>query len=205
MSIGSSNSPRTDLASAGLQMPDLSGLGSLLILSRMINLVFRSAAVRKHPDAPLVKHLVRLADKTTLEYEYARAELAKCRAKRAFGHFFRAVGHFENCVLTLNRALNFARRIRGRGLTHTDGTVLVPRGRDLELLSAATVKRVRQLRHAIEHIDEHVLNGSAPVGVPVAIQPMEDRIVLEEFEISYVDLARWVTQLHGLGARVGAA
>jgi hypothetical protein len=55
---------------------------------------------------------------------------------------------------------------------------------------------VRDLRGLAEHLDKDIIEGKLPANAEVAIHLGWDKASLAETEMSYVDFARWVGQLH---------
>ncbi len=104
----------------------------------------------------------------------------------------------------MHRTLNFATRLRRYGLTLPDGSLLIPRPKELEVLTDPVRNRIRDIRNAIAHIDEQMTAESFPVGRVIAIDPSDNGIALESVVISWDELTRWLRQLYMLGERFSA-
>jgi hypothetical protein len=77
--------------------------------------------------------------------------------------------------------------------------------------ASAAAEQLRNVRVAIQHMDEKVLNGTIPDGTPFALmatgdetpvpdQPGQtlkviDRLVIGDQELSFVELAAWLTEM----------
>jgi hypothetical protein len=81
-------------------------------------------------------------------------------------------------------------------LRQADGLSFVPRPRDLEVLRSDVKSKVRVFRDFAEHLDEDIVSGKLPVDAEVGIHLGWEKATLNQAEIVYVDLTRWLTQLH---------
>jgi hypothetical protein len=102
----------------------------------------------------------------------------------------------------MHRALNFATALRGHGLTLPDGSLLIiPRPRDLEVLTDPVKNRIKAMRNAIAHMDGWITKRPFPVGQVIALDPSDNGIALEQVVITWDELTRWLRQLYMLGER----
>jgi len=148
---------------------------------------------------------VRLVEKALLEYEDSRSNLLAFLADGTADHQHRAQDHFESCVQSLHRAIEYLERLRGFGYKRGDGVSLVPRPRDLEVIREPVRAKVRDMRDAVEHLDKDILGGRLPENAKVGIHLGWDKASLADLSLDYADVARWITQLHeyaGLLSRV---
>ncbi len=148
---------------------------------------------------------VRLVEKTLLEYEESRSKLLAFLADGTADHEHRAQDHFESCVQSLHRAIEYLERLRAFGYKRGDGAPFVPRPRDLEVIRDTVRAKVRDMRDAIEHLDRDILDGSFPESAKVGIHLGWEKASLGGLALDYADVARWITQLHeyaGLLSRV---
>ncbi|MBP1149847.1 hypothetical protein JOD69_001684 [Methylocaldum sp. RMAD-M] len=148
---------------------------------------------------------VRLVEKAILEYEASRDQLLRFLADGTADCEYRAQDHFESCVQSLHRAIEYLERLRGFGYRREDGQPLVPKPRDLEVLRKHVRAKVRGMRDAAEHLDCDILDGRYPMNAQVGIHLGWDTATLGSHSISYVEVTRWLTQLHeyaGLLSRV---
>jgi hypothetical protein len=148
---------------------------------------------------------VRLVEKAILEYQEARAKLLAFLADGTADYEYRAQDHYESCLQTLHRAIVFLDRLRQFGYKRGDGTPFIPRARELEVLRDTVKNQVRDMRDAVEHLDNDILDGRLPEDVRVGIHLRWDKASLGKLELQYADVARWIAQLHeyaGLLSRV---
>ncbi len=183
-------------------LQDLADLDDKLVINRALGLVLSGTGPKKQPSAAFANNFVRLTDRSILEHDLARNELTRFISRRSIQSFFRAQGHLETCIETLHRALNFAEALKRIGLKLPDGTPLIPRAKDSEILSASIRKRIRDLRHAIQHVEERLIKNGAPVGKSIALNLNNNGISLEGIFITYDELGRWLRELHNLAMRL---
>src|SRR6266571_9140465 len=91
-------------------MPDLSGLFRHTVLNHMLSVMLRRAGVADPKAGILLRGTIRLIDKALEDYELSRAcfsEFVNDRDNRKLSLFFRAIGHMENCLASLVRALRY--------------------------------------------------------------------------------------------------
>ena len=174
-------------------MPDLSGLNSKVILTLMLNSIFRGTKTTDAHESALVSSYVRLTDKSLLAYQSTRSallEYVNAPSNRPLSALFRAIDYMETCVGSMKRALLFANAIADR-----NGQLVSP---NHPLLASDAFPRLKKIRNAIEHMDERIADGKAGPGTsaPMALLVKSDNIELSGEEISYQDLSQWLTQLH---------
>lgn len=143
---------------------------------------------------------VRLLEKTVLEYKEARTHLIRFLAQGIFDDLHRAQDHFESCIQSLHRALNYFERLRGFGYKRGDGTPFIPRPRELEVLRDTVRTPVRVMRDALEHLDNDILDGTLPEDSPVGPHLGWEVATLGAHTLRYTDVARWIEQLHEFAA-----
>lgn len=148
---------------------------------------------------------VRLVEKAILEYQASRSALVSFLQEGEVDTHFRAQDHFETCLQATHRAIAYLDRLRSMGFQQADGTAFIPRPRDLEVLRDEVKAKVRELRDLAEHLDQDIVSGRLPVDSEIGIHLGWEKASLNGAEIRYVDLARWLAQLHhfaGLLSRV---
>jgi hypothetical protein len=143
---------------------------------------------------------VRLVEKTILEYKEARADLIRFLAERTVDDLHRAQDHFESCIQSLHRALIYFERLRGFGYKRRDGTPFIPRPRELEVLRDTVRTPVRDMRDALEHLDNDILDGTVPEDSPAGPHLGWEVATLGAHKLQYTDVARWIEQLHEFAA-----
>ena len=137
----------------------------------------------------------RLVDKALEDYELVRAafgEFANRKSNNVMSPLFRALGHMENCVGTVDRALRFVRRLRE---DDEFKEVAFPSS----LTSKDTARRIGLLRNGTEHMDSRVIAGTVAEGDLSALWLNETYMELEGVRVQYSELGEWLTQ----PARVG--
>jgi hypothetical protein len=70
------------------------------------------------------------------------------------------------------------------------------------VLAGAVEKKIRDMRNAIQHLDEKVTKGMIHKGEPVCLVPEMQGVRLGNFNISYQELASWIRELHYLAGEV---
>ncbi len=180
-----------------VNMPDISDLKKDLLPISMVSM-FVGKAPRKHPARAYWLTLVRLVDKAVFEYGHAQVavEAARELPKQRKGLVllpFDAVGHFENCINAMHRAMNFVKALQSARLRKPDGSPVVPRG--LPVLSTDATSRIDKMRNAIEHTEKDIAKGVLAVGQPLFLAIGEDDIRLPSVTIRYSELASWIEQL----------
>jgi hypothetical protein len=143
---------------------------------------------------------VRLVEKAILEYKEARSNLIAFLADGTADHLHRAQDHFESCIQALHRALIYFDRLRNFGYKRQDGTPFIPRPRELEVLRETVRKPVRDMRNALEHLDNDILDGTLPEDSPAGPHLGWDIATLGAHKLLYADVTRWIEQLHEFAA-----
>jgi hypothetical protein len=152
------------------------------------------------PPAPRSKQIadgyVRLVEKTILEYKASREKLVEFNRDGVFDDYCRAQDHIESSVHSLHRAIMYLEQLRRLGFRRADGSSFIPKPRELEVSREDVKARVRGLRDSAEHLDKDIIEGKISVDADVAIHLGWEGIHLAATTITYVELARWIQQLH---------
>ena len=174
------------------EMPDLSNLNSKVILTFILNAMLKGGGPRDLQAWALVISYVRLVDKAVVEYQSARAYLEEYVTTDFFhmSPVFRATGHIETCIGTLKRAIRALDRIR-----RDQQSPEIPK--HLPVLSGQTPERITEVRDAMEHMDERILNGQLPT-IEALCLLTDDGLDFCGTRVSFTELASWVKQLHSL-------
>jgi hypothetical protein len=155
----------------GHSMPDLSDLYKTSILNVMLDsLAGGDRGPANYPERGCWINLVRLTDKSLIEYESARSHLDDWIERKNAGVFsalFRAIDHFENAVVSIHRAIRMSDALRNTGIGKPGPT---PTSRQREQL--------RILRNHIEHADEKLIERKIQKGDPFFLTPSRTRIQL---------------------------
>ena len=179
-----------------LQMPSLSDLETGLRGKRLLGRILGVHGPPTPRGLQIADGYVRLVEKTIIEYESARREMVSFMADGVLDSYFRAQDHFETCLHALHRAIIYLDRLRRLGIRRADGTPFVPRPSDLEVLNERIRTRVRDMRDACEHLDEDIIKGQIPKDAEVAIHLGWECAKLDDKEIFYTEISRWIIQLH---------
>jgi len=179
-----------------LQMPSLSNLETSLRGKRLLGRIMGVHGPPTTRGLQIADGLVRLVEKTVLEYECARTELLSFMRDGLADNYFRAQDYFETCIQSLHRSILYLDRLRRLGFCRPDGTPFIPRLRDLEVLNEGIRSRVRNLRDASKHLDEDIIKGQIPEEADVAIHLGWQYAKLAGTEICYEEVSKWIIQLH---------
>lgn len=169
-------------------MPSLQHLDSKNILNVMLNGLFGQRGVPGHPGRTLANYLARLLDKTILTYESARGEMAtyvERRDESVFSPFYRAHDELETTIDSLWRVACFTERLRRYKLAPVIEASRLP--------SQSDQRRLREMRHAIQHADDRIFVGPAHAAW---LALCDDGIELATQRISYRELATWIELYH---------
>lgn len=175
-------------------LPDLSAVFRRVTLNYTLNAVFSGAGAKDDKARIFVQSYIRLIDKALEEYELSRTNFdvfLSDETNTSFGPLFRAIGHMENCLYSLARAIRFARAMAD----HPEMAKHVP---SLSVLQKPVRTRIEKIRNSIEHMDERVRNMKIKVGDLSALWLGEDYLELESRRIHYRELANWLTDLQTL-------
>ncbi|MGM4960882.1 hypothetical protein ACT4MK_36820 [Bradyrhizobium barranii] len=182
--------------------------------SHWMNIIF----LGNRPDAykvhAIVTTYVRLVEGALVHYRQARGQVLKLwntHTAIAIGSHNLASTYFEDCINSMHRATLCMNRMRGNRDVPDDLKALF---RKRPRFAADTVaKRLRDTRDTIQHMDEKVFNAEIPDGTPFMLlatgletpvldsdQPNQtlkviDRLIIGDQEISFVELATWLTEM----------
>lgn len=172
------------------EIPDLSGLNDKLTLGLILNAFFRSAGPRDPNTRALWMNYIRLVDQMIREYNSAHDSLQEYvdTPNNVMSPLFQCIGHMENCINSMRRAILFARRMRKRPRSPVVGRFTV--------LNDNNGGKVINLRNAIEHLDNAILNDEIAKGQSHTLLVNSDSISLAGIEIPYIELAEWIRELH---------
>lgn len=182
-----------------IRLPSLSQLQTDLLGPAVTRSLIGSYGSTGSPQKCLITSFVRLVEKCIHEYELGRGHLEAFAGSSGFTEFFRAQGHFENSIQTLQRTLLFLDALITRGVKGADGSPVLPKRNRLAVLSKSARDRVNDLRDAIEHMDDRIRKTNTyPAGHAIGLHPSKLELRLGNASVSYAELAHWLTELHGL-------
>ena len=180
-----------------LGMPELT-IDSALRAKRRVGKVLKVLGPFDAQGQLVVDGLVRLVDKSVLEYQATRNELFAFFPDGYIDRYHRAQDHFESFIQCLHRAITYTDRLRSLGYKHADGTPAVPRPRDFEVLRDANKSVVRRFRETLEHLDEDILGNKIDATDDVGPRLGTHEASIGGISINYADAATWCIQLHEL-------
>jgi hypothetical protein len=180
-------------------MPSLAVVGTLRS-KRELGHFLGVTAPAQPKGRQIVDGLIRLSDKSVCEYQACREALLAFLRQGNADYLYRAQDHFESCVQSLHRAMNYLERLRALGYRTADGQPLVARPRDLEALRGDVRSEVRVFRDLLEHLEDDIAADRVPADSPGQLHLGWERATLEGTSLSYRDIVRWCTAVHELVA-----
>lgn len=175
-------------------VPDLSDLGFLSAFYAVSTMLARGGP-KGRKSYCLSMNFVRILDKLVIDYGHARAAMMAHAngPNEAFGFLIVAIGHFENVITDLFRALEFARCIK-----HDRGSPQLGPAH-ASVFSAGVYGRVKAMRNAVEHWYGRIKGLDA--GTPNCLVVKKDGLDIGLTKVSYAELASWIRQLHDLAVK----
>lgn len=181
------------------KVPGLADLNKDLLLVHGFNWFFRGAYVSDQKARDYLVSFVRLVDRAIHEYESARALLEEHESQLGIARKIRAFGYLETCINSTKRAFNVAEQMRryrpAPPINRLTMRSLVGHGRS-----------IKDVRDAIEHMDEWIERGEVQPGEAIALMVTDqgDAIEIAGHRVSFQDLAAVLRKLHGLAQYLAA-
>ena len=147
-------------------------------------------------------NLARLVDRAVVEYEEAREALSSFRDFRAFNTLVNGVSSIEAGITSTHRALQFIGALRRVGLLDAEGAPLVPRPRDFIPSHEAVAGVYKNVRDAIQHLDERMSSAGLGPRDVIMVEPTEDDFNIEGHTIRYADWCNHLRQLDAFVRRI---
>ena len=167
----------------------------------------------------LANTYMRLVEAATVEYKLGAEALRLVWSDHSsFGvrAMHRSISHFETCVSSMHRAIATFRRLRNHPSRDPLSAYLTdPKP---AFISDAIAFRVRNVRDAVHHLEEQVVNGEVTDGQPIALKPEGkevphpidtgqtvktfDRLAIGAHELTFSELATWLSQMETVAARI---
>ena len=183
-------------------MCDLSTVARYQLNATMFRMLSGQRRELQTSTLTLMLSFIRVADKAVDEHERAReaftAFVNRGSTTSSFVPLFQAVGHMENCMASIDRAMKFARRMQE--LPELAQVVGEP-----AVLGKIARKSVSVVRNGAEHLDERVVNGKIVQGDLTAVWLDADFLEMEGVRITYADLGAWLRELQEVGGRLVTA
>lgn len=161
----------------------------------------------------LTANYLRLVEAALQEYRLAKVEVNEFWSRHdsiPLGAMHRAIAHYESCIVDMHRAILCFKRLRKSPSVPLDlRSILQNENRTLR--TDTTNKLLKDIRDAIQHLEEKVLNGDIPAGTPFMLNPTGpetpipaepsqtlktiDRLTIGNLEVEFEQLARWLAEL----------
>jgi hypothetical protein len=163
----------------------------------------------------IITTYIRLVEGAYVHYKNARQRAQAFWNNHAsvdmFSHNLSAT-YFEDCINSMHRAILCMKRIHSYPEVPADLKNLFPK--EPQFTAGAVADRIREIRNAIQHMDERVLKETIPENTPFMLmatgpdtpvldsdQPNQtlkviDRLTIGSDEVLFVDLVTW---LHEMG------
>lgn len=182
-------------------------------------------------DSDVVNSLVitylRLVDAALIEYELGGAALHRYWDKVALGEqsaeggrleaMGRSISHFENCLVSMHRAILAFRRLRRSKELPEELQRHLSDDRP-NFVADRIADQLRKMRDAISHLDNRLIDGRISKGEPVNLLPTGnevphpteenqtiktiDRVALGPHEVTFLDLAEWLQEMVRFATRL---
>ncbi|MCG2722285.1 MAG: hypothetical protein L6290_09770 [Thermodesulfovibrionales bacterium] len=185
-------------------IPNLSNLEKLSPVF-MYNRFFTSAGPSDYEAYALTMNFIRLVDLTIQEYENGRNILEKFISSKSNSlatpwMIVVASGHFEICISSLKRVINYLKSLRGHPKVPHSLKDMLPR--KLKVLTGNVEKRITNIRDAVEHLENRIQKGDITHGQSLCMIPIEDGLELGRHRLSFTDLAVWLTEAHNCALKL---
>jgi hypothetical protein len=194
-----------------LELPELMEFSSGFP-AHWMNIIF----TRNRPDTYQVHTII------TTYVRLVEAAMAEYRQARLFVHAFwnhhgslqigahnMAGAYFEACLTNMHRAVRCLIKIRSRRDVPEDLKRLIPE--KPRFTEDRIASRIRDVRDAVQHLEDQVLDGTVPEKTPFMIQAVGsetpileepgqslktiDRLQIGSFEIMFSELCSWLKEM----------
>lgn len=158
----------------------------------LLDSLFGIETFKTNPERAWLMNLSRLSDKARYEYNLTcgiMQSFANEKSKKYLNAFLYqdAINHMENALNALTRGVKYYDRLRKSRNNTEKYEKLKPR---------ENFNTVKLLRNAIEHTDEHILEGKIIEGQAHSLFINEDGILLGAFFIDFDTISRIISELH---------
>jgi hypothetical protein len=184
-----------DKKQPGLNMPEIVVPQNRLVSVLIANFVLSNLGPTTPDAAKFYINLARLVDSAICDYGAARSAFEQFRSFRAFNTLMRGVSSLESAITCTHRALQFVSALRKLGIKDAAGEPLIPRPRDFLPSHDSVASNYKDMRDAIQHLDDRVASSSFRPSDVIMIEPTEDDFQLEGCTIRYSDWCRHLAEL----------
>ncbi len=177
-----------------------------------LNITFTNNQPIPYKVRAIITTYVRLVEAAIIEYRQARSLMHSVwndSLSTRLGDHHRAAANFEACITNMHRAVRFMIQIRHRTDIPTELKKRIPQ--KPQFTEYRISNRIRNVRDAIHHLDEKIIEGSLSDNAPFALQatgpetpiPEEpgqtlksiDRLKIGRLEIKFVELHKWLVEM----------
>jgi len=178
--------------------PDLTDLSLPVMADYFLNLIFHHACIKNHTASSFLKNFLMVADKALTEYNSGRELLINYVAsENKTMLLMEAFGRFETCINSIRRCLRYVDKMP----RHPCSPAI---DRTLRRLLRSYESTITPLRDSIEHMDDYILSGETPLGIPHSLTITPDAKFLEiaSNRLSFTDISAILRQLHRLATEL---
>jgi hypothetical protein len=159
--------------------------------------IFQAGGAKERKTFALQLNAVRLADLALREYNLGREAALEFHTKRqglGITFIMRASGHFETCILALERFVKHIKALRGASFVHPNLKRILPR--EISFLKSTAEKQIVGLRHTFTHLEERAVKGKLPQDATVILLATVDGLYLGDHLINWNDIVMWLQDMH---------
>jgi hypothetical protein len=180
--------------------------------SHWLNITFLGNRPDDYRSLAIVTSFVRLVEGSLVHYHLARDHvfnLWNTHTSLALGSHNLSATYFEDCINSMHRAVLCMKRIRSYPEVPADLKSLFPAKPGFTEDAAAN--RLRNIRDAIQHMDDNVVKGRIPertpfmltatgIESPIPDEPNQtlkviDRLIIGDKAVLFADLAKWLIEM----------
>ena len=197
-----------------IAVPELLEFPNAFFGTYWVKTVFLGSVSSSYPVNALASTYVRLVQTAITEYRHAGTDLRRFWGTHdaiALGSMQQAIGHYETCLTSMHRAICCFVRLR----RHIDVPIALRNNLNLEkpgFIANNVSDQLREIRNAIHHVEDRLLNGSILPGTHFSLQPdgpvtpieddqpnqtlkTIDRLVIGDIEISLRSICDWLVEM----------
>ena len=167
----------------------------------------------------LASTYMRLVEAAIIEYRLASAALRQVWSDHSsvqLRAMHRSISHFESCITDMHRAIATYRRLRNHRTRDPLSVHLAQAKPAFNSDKVAT--QLRNARDSVHHLEDKLKDGEVADGSPIALAPSGpevphpseagqtiktfDRLTIGGHELTFADLAAWLTEMEGVAIRI---
>lgn len=178
-------------------MPSLKDVTNSNIGLFMIVSLVGIESTKEHPTRSYIINLSRLSDRAKAQYERAREyleaytcdDIAHAHYKQP-GILLEAISCLEEAIISIHRCQKY--------LYSWHKNNMEPRVVLEDLLESSDWENLNNIRNAISHTEEKLLDGKISQETPSAIFPSREDVLIGEYSITYIKFAEVIKKTHSL-------